>query len=319
MELRELGRTGFSITPVGLGTWAIGGGGWEYAWGPQDDELSARTIRRAHEQGINWVDTAPAYGTGHAEEVVGRTVPGLAPPPRVFTKVSLRWTADRRIVHNLKAESIREEVEASRRRLRTEAIDLAQVHWPNPEPDIEEGWRALAELKDRGLVRHIGVSNFNVAQMERAAAIAPVETLQPPYSLVYPEVESEILPYARAHGIGVIVYSPMASGLLTGTMTAERVARMPSDDWRKHDPEFHEPRLSRHQALTRLLGEIGQRHGGRSSAEVAIAWTLANPAVTAAIVGGRSPRQVDGFAGGMTLRLTPGDLAQIDAFRSDHP
>jgi len=315
----QLGRTGFDITPVGLGTWAIGGGGWEFAWGPQDDELSARTIRHAHERGINWVDTAPAYGTGHAEEVVGRTVPGLSPPLRVFTKVSLQWTADRRITHSLKANSIRAEVEASRRRLRTSAIDLVQVHWPEPDPDIEEGWRTLAELKDRGLVRHIGVSNFNVAQMERAAAIAPVETLQPPYSLVDPAVESETLPYARAHGIGVIVYSPMGSGLLTGTMSAERVTRMPADDWRKRDAEFRAPRLARHQALARLLGEIGQRHGGRAAAEVAIAWTLANPAVTAAIVGGRSPEQVDGFAGAMNLHLTRDDLAQIDAFRSERP
>jgi len=307
------------VTPVGLGTWAIGGGGWEFAWGPQDDERSARTIRRAHEQGLNWIDTAPAYGTGHAEEVVGNAVQGLAPSPRVFTKVSLKWTADRRITHSLRADSIRAEVEASRRRLRTSVIDLAQVHWPDPEEDIEEGWRTLADLKDRGLVRHIGVSNFDVAQMERAAAIAPVETLQPPYSLVHPEVESEILPYARAHGIGVIVYSPMGCGLLTGAMTAERVARMPADDWRRRDPEFHEPRLARHQALARLLGEIGERHDGRSAAEVAIAWTLANPAVTAAIVGGRSAEQVDGFAGAMTLRLTKGDLAQIDAFRAQRP
>jgi aryl-alcohol dehydrogenase-like predicted oxidoreductase len=315
----QFGRTGLDITTVGLGTWAIGGGGWEFAWGPQDDERSAQTIRRAHEREISWIDTAPAYGTGHSEEVVGRAVGGLSPRPRVFTKVSLQWGADRRITHSLKAASIRAEVEASRRRLRTEAIDLVQVHWPEPDSDLEEGWRALAELKDRGLVRHIGVSNFNVSQMERAAAIAPVETLQPPYSLVYPDVEKEILPYARTHGIGVIVYSPMGCGLLTGTMTAERVARMPADDWRKHDPEFHEPRLSRHQALARVLAEIGRRHGGRSAAEVAIAWTLANPAVTAAIVGGRSPEQVDGFAGAMTLRLTNEDLAEIAAFRSQHP
>jgi len=317
--MRDLGRTGMQVTLVGLGTWAIGGGGWEFAWGPQDDERSARTIRRAHEQGLNWIDTAPAYGTGHAEEVVGKAVQGLAPPPRVFTKVSLKWNADRRITHSLKANSIRAEVEASRRRLRTSVIDLAQVHWPDPEEDIEEGWRTLADLKDRGLVRHIGVSNFAVTQMERAAAIAPVETLQPPYSLVHPEVESKILPYARAHGIGVIVYSPMGCGLLTGAMTDDRVARMPADDWRRRDPEFHEPRLARHQALARLLAEIGERHGGRSTAEVAIAWTLANPAVTAAIVGGRSAEQVDGFAGAMTLRLTKGDLAQIDAFRAQRP
>ena len=202
--------------------------------------------------------------------------------------MSLKWTLDRKITHSLKADSIRAEVDASRKRLRTEALDLVQVHWPEPDADIEEGWRTLAELKDRGLVRHIGVSNFNVAQMERASSIAPVETLQPPYSLVVPEVEDEILPYAQAHGVGVIVYSPMGCGLLSGAMTAERVARMPADDWRRRDGDFREPRLSRHLALARLLGEIGKRHGGRSAAEVAVAWTLANPAVTGAIVGGRS-------------------------------
>jgi len=315
----QLGRTGMSITSVGLGTWAIGGGGWEFGWGPQDDERSRAAIRRARERGIDWVDTAPAYGTGHSEEIVGQVVETLTPRPHVFTKVSLTWTKDRRITHNLKPESLRAEVEASRKRLRTETIDLVQVHWPEPNRDIEEGWRTLAELKDRGLVRHLGVSNFNVSQMERAGAIAPVETLQPPYSLIAPEVEKEILPYARAHGIGVIAYSPMGSGLLTGTMTADRVAQMAADDWRRRDPDFHEPRLSRHLALADLLRKIGRRHGGCSAAEVAVAWVLANPAVTGAIVGARSAEQVDGFVGAMTLRLTPEDLREIEAFRTEHP
>jgi len=317
--MRELGRTGIAITPVGLGTWAIGGGGWEFAWGPQDDQRSLLTIRRAAERGINWIDTAPAYGTGHAEEVVGKAVEAISARPRVFTKVSLKWTADRKITHSLKADSVRAEVDASRKRLRTDTVDLVQVHWPEPEGDLEEGWRTLAELKDQGLVRHIGVSNFNVEQMERAGAIAPVETLQPPYSLVAPDVEREILPYARSHGIGVIVYSPMGCGLLAGTMTAERVARMPADDWRRRDSDFREPRLSRHLALARLLGEIGKRHEGRSAAEVAVAWTLANPAVSGAIVGGRSPEQVDGFVGAMDLQLNGEDLAEIDAFRTARP
>ena len=317
--MKELGPTGISVTPVGLGTWAIGGGGWEFSWGPQDDRRSSDTIRRAVARGINWVDTAPAYGTGHSEEVVGETVASSPSRPSVFTKVSLRWTADRKITHSLKSSSIREEVNASRQRLKTEALDLVQVHWPEPEADIEEGWRTLAGLKDEGLVRHIGVSNFNVEQMERAARVAPVETLQPPYSLVNPDVEKEILPYARAHRIGVIVYSPMGCGLLTGSMTAERVARLPADDWRARDDDFREPRLSRHLALARLLGEIGTRHGGRSAAEVAVAWTLANPAVTAAIVGGRSPEQVDGFVGAMNLELSRSDLAEIDGFRTSHP
>ncbi len=318
-ESRDFGATGFRITPVGLGTWAIGGGGWEFAWGPQDDERSSAAIRRAVAVGMNWLDTAPAYGTGHAEEVVGRTVKGLPRAPFVFTKVSLRWTPDRRIVHSLKADSLRAEVKESCRRLGVETLDLVQVHWPDPEKDIEEGWRTLAELKDEGRVRHIGVSNFDVGQMERAAAIAPVETLQPPYSLVNPGVEEEILPYARAHGIGVIVYSPMGSGLLTGTMTPERVARLPEDDWRRRDPDFLEPRISRHRALAALLAEIGREHGGRSAAEIAIAWTLANPAVTGAIVGARSDAQVDGFAGALSLRLSSGDISRIETFRTEHP
>ncbi|EQD47759.1 oxidoreductase, aldo/keto reductase family, partial [mine drainage metagenome] len=212
-----------------------------------------------------------------------------------------------------------EEVEASRQRLGTDPIDLVQVHWPDPEPDIEEGWRAIADLRDQGVVRHIGVSNFDVTQMERATAIAPVETLQPKYSLVEPSVEEEILPYAKAHRIGVIVHSPMGSGLLTGTMTAERVAHMPSDDWRRGNSEFQEPRLSRHLAMAGVLSDIGATHGGRSAAEVAIAWTLANPAVTGAIVGARSPEQVEGFAGAMSLRLTAQDLEQIQTFRTEHP
>jgi aryl-alcohol dehydrogenase-like predicted oxidoreductase len=316
---RALGRTGIEITPIGLGTWAIGGGGWEFGWGPQDDARSRDAIDRAISTGINWIDTAPVYGTGHSEEVIGATLRGRSDRPHLFTKVSMRWDAQRRISHSLRAASIRAEVDESRRRLGVDRLDLVQVHWPEPEGEIEEGWRALAELKDRGLVAHIGVSNFDVAQMERVARIAPVETLQPPYSLVHPEVETEILPYARDHGIGVIAYSPMGTGLLTGTMTAERIGRMPADDWRRRSREFREPRLSRHLALARLLAEIGATHGGRSAGEVAIAWTLANPAVTGAIVGARSAEQVDGFRGALSLRLTPEELGRIQQFRQEHP
>ncbi len=318
LELRDLGTTGLRITAVGLGTWAMGGGGWEFAWGPQDDERSSAAIRRAIAVGMNWLDTAPAYGTGHSEEVVGRTVKGLPRAPHVFTKVSLRWTPDRRIVHSLKSESIRAEVEESRRRLGIDVLDLVQVHWPDPEGDIEEGWRTLAELKDAGKIRHIGVSNFDVGQLERAAAIAPVETLQPPYSLANPEAEKEILPYARAHRIGVIVYSPMGSGLLTGSMTPERVARLPQDDWRRRDPDFLEPRISYFQRLAALLAEIGREHGGHSAAEVAIAWTLSNPAVTGAIVGARSDSQVEGFSGALSFRLSGKERDRIEAFRAEN-
>jgi len=318
-DQRPLGRTGIQVTPVGLGTWAIGGGGWEFAWGPQDDRRSGETVDRAVAVGINWLDTAPAYGTGHAEEVLGSWLRGRPRRPHVFTKVSLRWDSQRRITHSLKPASLRAEVEESRQRLGVDRLDLVQVHWPEPDADIEDGWRALAALKDEGRVGHIGVSNFDVGQMERADAIAKVETLQPPYSLVHPEVENEILPYAREHGIGVIVYSPMGCGLLTGAVTAERVAGMPADDWRRRNPDFHEPRLSRHCALARLLAEIGAAHGGRSAAEVAVAWTLANPAVTGAIVGARSPEQVNGFAGALSFRLSRSDLDRIDRFRKEHP
>jgi aryl-alcohol dehydrogenase-like predicted oxidoreductase len=306
------------ITLVGLGTWAIGGGGWAFAWGPQEDKKSIKTIHRAGELGINWIDTAPVYGTGHSEEVVAQALDKVDPRPYVFTKVSMIWDNNRKVSSSQRPESIRSEVKASLKRLRVDKIDLCQVHWPEPEDEIEEGWRTLAELKDEGVLRHIGVSNFSVEQMEKVGAIAPVETLQPPYSLVYPEVEKEILPYAKQHGIGVIAYSPMASGLLSGTMTAERIRKMPSDDWRKRSKEFKEPRLSRNLALAGLLGEIGNEHGC-SAGEVAIAWTLVNPAITAAIVGGRSPEQVDGFVGAATLKLGRSDLERITSFLREHP
>ncbi len=313
LETRKFGKTGLEITRIGLGTWAIGGGGWAFGWGPQADKPSVEAIHRSLESGINWIDTAPVYGTGHAEEVVGGAIAGRSPAPYVFTKVSLLWDSRRRVRSSLKAESIRQEADASRRRLGLDVLDLLQVHWPNPEEDIEEGWRALAGLKDEGKVRHIGVSNFSVEQMERAAAIAPVETLQPPYSLVHPEVQDEILPYAKQHGIGVIVYSPMASGLLGGTMTAERVQAMAPDDWRRKDPEFKGARLQRNLALAALLAEIGKEHHA-SAGEVAIAWTLRNPAVTAAIVGARSAPQVDGFLHASEVRLTQTEVDRLVSF-----
>jgi len=317
-ETREFGRTGMHITTVGLGTWAIGGGGWAFAWGPQDDRKSLAAIHRAMQLGINWVDTAPVYGTGHAEETVAKALDGVAARPYVFTKVSLIWDSKRKVSSSQRSESIRSEVKASLKRLRVDKIDLCQVHWPRPENEIEEGWRTLAELKDAGMVRHIGVSNFSVPQMEKVSSIAPIETLQPPYSLVYPEVDKEILPYAKEHGIGVIVYSPMASGLLSGTMTAQRIREMPDDDWRRRDEQFKEPRLSRNLSLARLLGEIGKEHGS-SAGEVAIAWTLQNPAVTAAIVGARSQEQVEGIVGAANIKLTKDDLERISKFVRENP
>jgi aryl-alcohol dehydrogenase-like predicted oxidoreductase len=306
----ELGRTGMQITRVGMGAWAIGGAGWWHAWGAQDDDESIATIRQGFALGINWVDTAPIYGLGHSEEVVGRALEGLEERPYVFTKASLLDGGDGSVRHNLKRDSLLREVEASLSRLRVDAIDLYQVHWPDPDEDVEEAWTTFAELKAQGLVRHIGVSNFDVAQMRRAQAIAPVETLQPPYSLLERAIEEEILPFAEREGIGVIPYSPMASGLLTGAMTAERVAALPDDDWRKHDARFQEPQLSRHLALVARLQEVAERHDTTAGA-IAVAWTLNHPAVHGSIVGFRRPDQVEPLAIAGNIDLDEEDLAII--------
>jgi aryl-alcohol dehydrogenase-like predicted oxidoreductase len=318
MRPRQLGNTDMHITPIGFGSWAVGGGGYQFGWGPQDDEQSIAAINRALDLGMNWIDTAAVYGLGHAEEIVGRALKDRAERPYVFTKCSRVWNDDGEISGNLKAQSIRRECEASLRRLQADVIDLYQMHWPDPEQDIEEGWEAMARLQQEGKVRYIGVSNFNVDQMQRIMKIAPISSLQPPYSLVKPDVEQEILPFCQEHNIGVIVYSPMMSGLLTGTMTRERIKKLPDDDWRKRDPEFQEPRLSRNLALVEKLGEIAYLHG-RSTGEVAIAWTLANPAVTAAIVGARDPSQVDSIIGAAEFRLTDLELSEIEKFVSENP
>jgi aryl-alcohol dehydrogenase-like predicted oxidoreductase len=314
LETRKFGKTDMEITPIGFGSWAIGGN----AWGPQDDEEAVGAIRRALDLGINWIDTAAVYGFGHSEELVARALKGVSERPYVFTKCSLVWDENANVENVLEKDSVKRECKDSLRRLQADVIDLYQIHWPNPEEDIEEGWSALAELKEEGKVRHIGVSNFNVEQMERAQEIAPVETLQPPYNLIDRNIEEEILPYCGERDIGVIVYSPMKSGLLTGKMTPERVQNLPSDDWRRDAPEFNEPRLSRNLELVGLLEEIGEEHG-RSPAEVAIAWTLRHPAVTAAIVGGRRPDQVDGIIGAAELRLSEDELERIERFLDENP
>ncbi|HEX2914562.1 MAG TPA: aldo/keto reductase [Chloroflexia bacterium] len=316
MEKRQLGNSDLNITPIGFGAWAIGGGDWAFAWGPQNDTESIDAINRALDLGINWIDTAAVYGLGHSEEVVARAVKGRAEKPYIFTKCSMVWNENRQVSNSLKADSLRRELESSLRRLQVETIDLYQIHWPNPDPEIEEGWQALANFQKEGKIRYIGVSNFNVEQMKRAQKIAPITSLQPPYSLIHPEVEDEILPYAREQNIGVIVYSPMASGLLTGAMTRERVANFAQDDWRRRSEDFQEPQLSRNLELAGLLGQIGQRHG-RSPGEVAIAWTLNNPAVTAAIVGARSPKQVEGIIGAGDFRLSKDEVNEINAFRRE--
>ena len=307
----QLGNTGLDITRVGFGAWAIGGGGWEFGWGPQEDEKSVAAIHHALEQGVNWIDTAAAYGFGRSEQVVGRALEGMPERPYVFTKCSLLEGPGRRVVHSLKRDSILREADASLKRLGVDAIDLYQIHWPNPEEDIEEGWGALAELKEQGLVRHIGVSNFEVQHMRRIQQIAQIETLQPPYNLIERDVERELLPFAENEGIGVIVYSPMGSGLLTGRMTRERIAGFPDDDWRKHDSRFNEPQLSQNLELVERLKAVADRHGTVPGA-VAIAWALRNPAVDGAIVGFRSPEQVDPLLPAAGLKLSDEDLDQIE-------
>lgn len=304
------------ITPIGFGAWAIGGGGWEFAWGAQDDNESIAAIHAALDVGINWIDTAAVYGLGHSEEIVARALEGIHHRPYVFTKCSRTWDSNRKIGFSLKADSIRSECEASLKRLKVDAIDLYQIHWPEPDEDIEEAWTTVVKLKAEGKVRHIGVSNFSVPQMRRAQAIAPITSLQPRYSLIHREAEKEILPYAARENIGVIVYSPMAAGLLTGAMTKERIARLPADDWRRNNIDFQEPLLSRHLRLVELLRDIGVRHGC-TPGEVAIAWVLRNPALTGAIVGARRPDQLKGIIGAAQLALTSADIADIDSFQKN--
>jgi aryl-alcohol dehydrogenase-like predicted oxidoreductase len=317
--LRTLGNSDLQLTPIGFGAWAIGGGNWEFAWGPQDDDESIGAIHRALDLGINWIDTAAIYGLGHSEEVVGRAVkswPGAK--PLVFTKCSMRWHQDRTIYRSLKAGSLAEELEGSLRRLGVEAVDLYQIHWPNPEEELEEGWETLARFREQGKIRWVGVSNFSVEQMKCVQKIAPITSLQPPYSMLRRAVEAEVLPFAEKHGIGVINYSPMVSGLLTGSMTAERVAAFPADDWRRRAVEFNEPRLSKNLRLVELLREIGGGHGV-SPGVVAVAWTLRNPAITAAIVGGRSGKQVEGIAPALHFRLSTDEFTRINEFLAANP
>ena len=302
------------LTPIGIGAWAIGGGGWAFGWGPQDDNESVDAMREALDRGVNWIDTAAVYGLGHSEEVVARALEGRAHKPYVFTKCERVWNENREIGKSLKKESIRKEVEASLTRLKLDVIDLYQIHWPEPDEDIEEGWTEMARLKEQGKVRYIGVSNFNAGQMRRAQQIAPITSLQPPYSLLSPEIEESILPYAGENNIGVIVYSPMKSGLLTGAMTRERIAAMPDDDFRKRTPQFQEPKLTKNLELVERMRELGKRYG-RTPGEVAIAWTLRRPEVTAAIVGMRSAKQVDGVIGALDFRLTPEEVAELEAMR----
>ena len=311
MQTRQLGNSDLRITVAGIGAWAVGGSGWYGSMGPQNEEDSVPAIQAALDRGFNWIDTAALYGLGHSEEVVAQAIKGRTPRPYVFTKCERVWDSNRNVGASLKAPSIRRECEDSLRRLKMDAIDLYQIHWPEPDEDIEEGWTELARLKEEGKVRYIGVSNFSVAQMKRAQKIAPITSLQPPYAVVRREIEHDILPYCKEQNIGVIVYSPMYAGLLTGSMTKERVANFLPEDWRRNLPGFKEPALTRNLRMVERLREIGKRHG-RSPGEVAIAWTLYHPAVTGAIVGFRSPQQVAGIAGAAEFRLTAAELAEIE-------
>jgi aryl-alcohol dehydrogenase-like predicted oxidoreductase len=311
MELRPLGNSDLRISPIGIGAWAIGGGGWAGSMGPQNDTDSVPAIHAALDSGMNWIDTAALYGLGHSEEMVARALAGRSPRPYIFTKCERVWDEQGKIGASLKAVSIRRECEDSLRRLKTDVIDLYQIHWPEPDEDIEEGWTELARLQQAGKVRYIGVSNFNVSQMKRAQQIAPITSLQPPYSLVTREIEKEILPYAHRNNIGVIVYSPMSAGLLTGSMTKDRVAAFEAEDWRRNLPNFQEPLLSRNLELVEFLRELGRRHG-RSPGELAIAWTLSNPAITGAIVGFRTVKQVEGISQAASFRLSAAELDEIE-------
>jgi aryl-alcohol dehydrogenase-like predicted oxidoreductase len=313
MQTRRLGNSDLLITPIGCGSWAAGGAGWAFGWGRQEDSESVAAIHRALELGVNWIDTAAVYGLGHGEEVVARALAEWkGKRPLVFTKCGLIWDAQGQLSRKMTAALVRKECEDSLRRLRTDVIDLYQVHWPpNMDTEIEEGWATLAALKKEGKVRWIGVSNFNVAQMERCRAIADITSLQPPYSLIRREIEAGILPWCMKHSIGVIAYAPMASGLLTGAMTAERAANLPEDDWRKRNPEFNEPNLSRNLDLVERLRRVAARLG-RTPGEVAIAWVLSNPAVTGAIVGARSAEQAEGVMRAAEVRLSAEDIAEIE-------
>lgn len=313
MLTRRLGNTDLHITPIGLGTWALGGSGWEFAWGPQDDQDSVDTIHRGLALGINWIDTAAVYGLGHAEEIIGRALQGRSERPYIFTKGTMTWDDNGTIVHSLEPASIRQEVEASLRRLRMDVIDLYQIHWLERELPIEEAWSTLADLKKEGKVRYIGVSNFTVEQIARTQTIAPIDSVQVPYSIIKPEAEDAVLPHCHKHGIGVLAYSTMMAGLLTGAMTRDRIAHLPEDDWRFWHSEFHEPRLSANLMLVRQLHVIGHRLNC-SPAEVAIAWTLRNLGVHGAIVGMRRSDQVSGIIGAGHVCLSESDLAEISAY-----
>jgi aryl-alcohol dehydrogenase-like predicted oxidoreductase len=314
MQTRKLGNSDLKITPVGIGAWAIGGSGWQFAWGEQDDADSIAAVHRALDLGVNWIDTAAVYGMGHSEEVVGSALKQWrGAKPYVFTKCVMRWDAEGKTTKVHKADSIKQECEDSLRRLQIDVIDLYQIHWPPEDngPTLEESWQAMADLQKAGKVRWIGVSNYSPEQMERCGKIAPVTSDQPPYSMLRRKIESTVLPYCEKHNIGVIVYSPMLSGMLTGGMTKERAENLPADDWRRNNPEFREPKLSKNLELVERLRAVGAQYG-RTPGEIAIAWALRHPTVTGAIAGARNAKQAEGVMRAGELKLTEQDLAEIE-------
>ena len=310
MRKRKLGYTDLELTTVGLGTWAIGGP-WQWGWGPQDDRDSIATIQRALDLGINWIDTAAVYGLGHSEEIVGRAIAGRRDQVIIATKCGLVWNEKGNVFGRLKAWSVRQELEASLRRLNVDVIDLYQIHWPNPAEDIEEAWEEMARAVEQGKVRYIGVSNFSVEQIKRVQKIHPVASLQPPYSMLRREIEADLLPFCAENQIGVIAYSPLASGLLTGRFTRERLQQLPPDDWRRRSPAFNEPELTANLELVDKLKEIATRYN-RTMAELAIAWVLRRPEVTSAIVGARHPEQIEETAPAGDWELPQDVLDEIE-------
>ena len=321
MERRRLGHSDLDITPIGFGAWAIGGE-WMFGWGPQDDQQSIATIRRAIDRGINWIDTAAAYGLGRSEEVVAQALRDVPSNdrPYVFTKCTLVWDDAGNVTHNLRPASLRREAEASLKRLEVDRIDLYQLHWPawptsppgHDPGSLEEAWETLIALQREGKVRHIGVCNADADQLARIQRIAPVTSLQPPYSIVRRDIEERTLPFCEKNGIGVIVYSPMQSGLLTGKMTRERLASLPESDWRRKGKYFQEPLLTHALKVVDRLKEVGERHG-HTPGEVAIAWTLRLPAVTGAIVGARRPEQIDEIVNAAAVRFAPDEIRSLES------
>ncbi len=312
MERRKLGYSDLQLSTIGLGTWAMGGGDWKFGWGPQDDSASIAAIHQALEEGINWIDTAAIYGHGRAEEVVGQAIKGLRDSVIIATKCGRVWEGDSRdIQKSLQTKSIRREVEASLKRLDIEQIDLYQIHWPEPDAEIEEGWATMAELVKEGKVRHIGVSNFNLQQLKRAQAIHPIASLQPPYNMLRREIEDDVIDYCRSNKIGIIAYSPMQSGLLTGGITRERAAQLPETDWRSRHPFFMEPLLSKHLKIVEQLRGIAEQKKC-SLSQLSLAWVLRHPEMTSAIVGARSPEQIKETAKGGAIKLTEAEIEKIE-------